>query len=608
MHAVKSMLVLYGSQTGNAEDAAQRVGREAERRGFQPRVLPADYYMNTIESLPQEEIVIFVISTTGQGEFPSNSSHFWKFLRRKSLGPESLQHVKVAVFGLGDSGYLKFNYSAKLMFRRLETLGAVPVVELGLGDDQHKFGYDAALDPWLNTLWNALGVDQRVNTIMANGPTLIAPKYGVRTKADCAPTRDNNSLHTYRDSIAAASRLQELEMSKWGVHFTEEEYLITSVLGNGRLTSPSHFQDVRLLQIGLKDLDLMFSPGDAISIWPKQDERAVEEMLQRCSLAYDDQVEIRLANQNEAALFRAGSIMSGVLDVSSAPPRRTFFQALAQLYPSGMHKDRLLHLSSPEGREDLNEYVSEEGRNVLDVLQDFPSVPITIDWLLTVAPRLKPRMYSAASSLTHTPDKVELLIALVEWKTPGRRIRRGLCSKFIRDCASGDHIAIRVEKGAIRLPPNDVPLIMIGPGTGVAPFRSFLQERQHLNKNNKVHCAPSTLFYGCRNRSKDCLFIPEWESMLASGTLGHLFIACSRDTESKVYVTHDMKAHAATVWDLVSSGASIFVAGRADRMPGDVERTLLDIFSTQGGMDLTQAKKLLKRMESTSRYQVECWS
>jgi len=150
------VLILYGSETGNAQDVAELIARESMRRHCQPRLLPADAFMPYIADLPQQPLVIFVVSTTGQGDPPKNIVRLWKFLRRKSLGPDSLSGVATAVFGLGDSGYLKYNTMGKLLYRRLEALGANHLVPLGLGDDQHRSGYDAALDPWISRLWFAV--------------------------------------------------------------------------------------------------------------------------------------------------------------------------------------------------------------------------------------------------------------------------------------------------------------------------------------------------------------------------------------------------------------------------------------------------------------------
>ena len=625
---MRSMLILYGSQTGNAQDAAERVAREATNRGFNARVLPANYYLDTIDRLPQEELVLFLVSTTGQGDFPTNCSLFWKFLRRKSLGSDLLSNVNVAVFGLGDSGYLKYNYTGKLLYRRLATLGAKLVVPLGLGDDQHKYGYDAALDPWLESLWAILGVgDTKSNSDQAQ----LKPKFRVLAtrppsshpgdeSITATTQRDTKAALNYHESVTVGRKIARLEEAEWksdlSMDIREGSLCEATVLKNERVTSPDHFQDVR--HLGIQHSGIEFRPGDSIAIYPSQSKESIQYIMSRLGLSYDQELVVTLCsmgqgNQRTEVKTTAGILIAGAIDVEGAPPRRTFFEALSQLCPNGIYKDRLSHLGSSKGREDLNEYVTQEGRNVIEVLKDFSCVPITLDWLLSFAPRLQPRHYSAASSLSWSSGIVELLIALVEWKTPGRRLRKGLCSRFISSLAAGDDIVIEVSPGTIHLPPPEVPMILIGPGTGVAPFRSFLQERNSLINQSEANVAPSTLFFGCRYRSKDFFFASEWDSMLQAhvlgGPAGGLVVASSRDLpNTKVYVTHKMKEHAAGVWEAISQGASIFLAGRADKMPNDVEQALLDIIAQEGQMDTSEAKKYLRRMEATARYQMECWS
>lgn len=613
--------ILYGSETGNAQDAAERIGREAARRGLKPKILPADYYLASIHEFPLEKTVVFVVSTTGQGDFPSNSVGFWKFLRRKALAHDFLSNVRVAVFGLGDSGYLKYNYCAKLLYRRLESLGAQPIVELGLGDDQHPYGYDAALDPWLSKLWIALGVSEQMNARLELEPARIENKFHVSVAHDGPQTWNGDCETDYKNAVEAGTALRRLEASSWSlarqeVDMEEEsEWSLTQVLKNTRVTSNDHFQDVRLIEIDLKCTNKRFYPGDSIAVWPQQEKWAVDKVLERCGLTYNSKVCISMPHLGSSISLRAGDVVSGSIDIYGAPPRRTFFEALARDCPEGMYKDRLLHLASPVGRGDLDEYVSQEGRNVLEVLEDFKCVTITLEMLLTTAPRLQPRYYSAASSLQQLPHSVEVLVALVEWKTPGRRLRRGLCSKYIKSLGPGDEIIIGISKGSIRLPPPSVPMILIGPGTGVAPFRSFLQERNALVTQHGYRdvVEPSSLYFGCRSRLKDFFFKAEWENMTKSGVLGGpaggLVTAFSRDSDKKVYVTHQIRNNAAGIWKSIShDAAAIFVAGSAGKMPMDVEHALIYAIETYGGMDYDSAKRYLKKLESTGRYQVECWS
>ena len=601
--------MLYGSETGNAQDAAERLGREAKSLGFDTRVLPANSYMKMIDRLPSEDILVSIVSTTGQGEFPRNFSAFWKFLRKKSLGQDSLRGVSCAVFGLGDSGYPKYNYSAKLVHKRLQTLGATPMVPLGLGDDQHAFGYDAAFELWLERLWSSLHVTR---DDMKSCELTPAFSVGIVENRPVLQEDGETGLGSdYHASILVGDTLRGMEES------TSESddihgYISTKALKNMRVTSPDHFQDVRLVRLQMSQPGL-FEPGDSIAVWPTQCRSSIDYVLDRCGLQYGDFVSVLLPSSSsslsrEPVIAKAGHVVEGFVDIRGAAPRRTFVQAMAQICPpeDTNIKERLIYLSAAQGREAFHEYVVQEGRNLVEVLQDFPTIPITLDWILSFGPRLRPRYYSAASSSREHPSFVDLLIALVEWKTPGRHLRRGLCSRMIASLTEQSEVIIQIQKSDFKPTPSpETPMILIGPGTGVAPFRSFLQERHHVHKG-RLPCCPSLLVFGCRDRSKDYYFKDEWES-LPPNVISDVIVAPSREQSSKVYVQHVLRDHADCIWKLLCQGASVYVAGRAGTMPTQVEKALIDIIQTQGGLEPNQAAKFLQSMQARRAYQVECW-
>lgn len=719
------LLILYASQTGNAQDVAELIARESERRYYQPRVLPADAYLRTsLSQFPSEQATIFVVSTTGQGDPPENITEFWKFLRRKSLPPNSLSSMSVAVFGLGDSGYLKYNTMGKLLYRRLEALGAGALIPLGLGDDQHKSGYDAALDLWLPQLWKALrnkfplqpatsataienvtGVTNLFQepapedtsgilkpkytvTMLPNNPPLVGrKKYNSNYEAAVAAAAAVDSLDAVISGLLPATSLLSSSSSSIGAEgsgrYSAAHPVFAMLEKNERVTSETHFQDVRLLNFSFPSiastLDTVanteeaklveFEPGDIIAVWPQQREESIKALCSRCELDPEAWVAItppqeqnlNTNNRNNldgssdlssTIVLQIGSLIAGVLDVDSAIPRRSFFQALAQHCPPGLHADRLKYFASAQGRDDLHEYCRREGRTVLEVLTDFSTAKLSLEWLFSYCPRLRPRRFSVASSLELLPNKAQLLVAVAEWTTPvARRRRKGLCSAWLAGLDPGtSRVAMWVERGALKFPspaeapPNlPPPVILIGPGTGVAPFRSYLQHRlfwhhqkqqqqqQQQQKglqitsdsvenggnpsssSNNSNESPCVLVFGCRNQHGDYYCRTDWEEMLAAGILSGppsngLLTAFSRDTEKKIYVQHRIKEHGKEIWELLQRGAAVFVAGSAAKMPGEVESAFKTVVSMHGGMQWGEAEKYVKRMEATGRYQVECWS
>jgi len=638
------LLILYASETGNSQDCAEFLGRQGKARGFRSiRVLPADSYaLSSIEQLPNEEVIVFVASTAGQGEFPRNGRALWKFLRRKSLPSNLLQSVRFAVFGLGDSGYPKYNYCAKLLHKRFETLGGRSVVPLGLGDDQHTHGYDASLDMWMPKLWESLGASEIVDPVGLE----LAPKFTVEVVSVAESLGDGgreggeegvqtghvgsgeqNGVHQVGQLV------RKLESPLDDV--LDGPLLSAEVVSNTRVTPSDWFQDTRVLTLNLEAATpaCPLDPGDAVAIWPDQDAAAVRSVLEVCKVGYDDVVRLRLRgvqaggptdvtpgvsaavqasytmnSSDQAITCRAGHLLEGFVDVQGAPPRRTFIQAMAQLCPVGpettMYKERLEYLASAKGREDFYDYVMQEGRTIAEVLADFSCVPMTLEWVLSFAPRLQCRYYSMASALPIdsrsgtaadvTTATVDLLAAMVQWKTPGRRLRRGLCSRTIAALSVGDRIMVSLTPGELKPPPLSVPMILVGPGTGIAPLRAFLQDRQ-LWASRGAAVSPSVLFCGCRDRTKDFYFADEWCGMVESGVLREVVLATSREGSPKKYVQDAIKERGDLVRELIlTQGAHVYVCGRADSMPSSVERVLGELL----GVD----KKILSKI-----CHFECW-
>jgi sulfite reductase alpha subunit-like flavoprotein len=714
-----SLLIIYGSQTGNAQDAAERVAREANRRHFHPRLLSADTYISSptmLSHFPQEAAVIFIISTTGQGEPPSNFKQLWKFLLKKSLPPDSLSASNVAVFGLGDSGYIQYNVMAKKVFRRLQGLGANMVAPLGLGDDQHRSGYEAGLDAWLPVLWEALskqfpliavpstsgGGDDGGGTVLLEPPhddmsTEIVSKYTIEwldsstiASLGIKNNNNNNNNENHQRAVEAAVVFAKVEAAASGAPMiipTNTDYsepskatlkddygpmnpFFATLTFNKRITAEDHFQDVRQLEFDLsgypsqhEEGGMMYQPGDVLAILPKQSPQAVDAFLATCNLDPNAWVRITPTNgtanedgdgmlsgnggassssslsSSSSVVVQVGPLVAGALDISGASPRRYFFQVMAQLSPSELERGRLSYFASPQGSSDLYDYNQREGRTVLEILADFKSTSsaLGLEWLLTCCPRLKPRYFSIASSQRAHPNVAQLDVAIVRWTTPLKRIRKGMCSKWLASLESGDRVPVWLEKGALRLPPSLAkmsilkgggeqqttiatlpPMIMIGPGTGVAPFRSFLQDidsqLQTVSPSYIPAPPPCLLFFGCRNKTKDYYHEEEWEAMsqpvrVLSTSPGGVVAAFSRDQEGKDYVQHKIKGCAAgRVWEMLERGAWVYVAGSAEKMPQDVFSALVEVLEKEGCMSGEDARKYLKQKEMKGQYQVECWN
>eukprot|EP00803_Ostreobium_quekettii_P008466 evm.model.scf_1778.4 EVM.evm.TU.scf_1778.4 scf_1778:10727-13876(+) len=599
----------------------------------------------------------------------------------KAYYRDSLAGVAVAAFGLGDSGYLKYNAVAKRLANRLAGLGAEALVEKGLGDDQARAGYEAALDPWLEAFWRAVEVRFGVQAMEGVVGSLDMPKFSV-TFLEEGPRRSQAGMTAMEEAAGAAAAFHRVadaaaglpapaddpRLAAAGPHaFGPGRPYMARMLKNERLTSPGHFQDVRHIEFDLGDSSLTYSPGDLLVILPETPSSAVDAFLERAGLDGDRWVSVRpagLGAQAEApggpqAQVRIRALVQGALDVHGASPRRYFFDVLRRFAAAQHEADRLAYFASAEGRDDLHLYCSGEGRTVLEVLGDFKSSSPPLEWLLQCVPAKRPRQFSISSSPTAHPRAAHITAAIVEWRTPFGRTKRGLCTAALAAMEPGrrdDRVPVWIEAGAMRMPPNDgTPMVLIGPGTGVAPFRSFLQERMERARGRADHhsrptgprgpspestgpkeqaiesagpkeaaiestslkerdskslpVAPSWLLFGCRNEAGDFLYRGEWEALRRAGVLDGIITAFSRDQPSKVYVTHRIRERGALIWRLIGeAGAVVYVSGSARKMPADVMSAIEAVVAEHTGRSTESAKRFVKAMEASGRYVVESWS
>ena len=619
--ATGRLLVLYASQTGNAMDAAERVGREAERGGCPAvDVLSMDSFDPSC--LPGERSVVFVVSTTGQGDPPDSMKGFWRYLLKKDLGARWLEGLRFAVFGLGDSGYQKYNLPAKKIDRRLLQLGAEIIIEIGLGDDQHPSGYEGALDPWLLSLWESL--NKANPSLLPRITDIINPNlnYLGDSKIEVIYYSCNDAPP---DSIVSDSKklIKRARLMSPALKFHsdgEPQYMLKMVT-NQRLTKEDYEKDVRHFELEDPSSAISYQVGDALEILPSQNPSAVNAFIERCNLDPDSYITIRAKGGDEVS---NGSLLNGsmgriklstfvalTMDVASASPRRYFFEIMSHFATAEHEKERLQYFASPEGRDDLYQYNQKESRTVLEVLEDFPSVHMPFEWLVQLTPPLKKRAFSISSSPLVHPNQIHLTVSIVSWLTPFKRTRQGLCSTWLAGLSPNEEnlIPCWVHKGSLPPPKPSIPLVLIGPGTGCAPFRAFVEERAAQSAREST--APILFFFGCGNEANDFLYKDFWlkhaqdKGVLSLKEGGGFFVAFSRDQPQKVYVQHKIKGQSARVWNILCSGAAIYVAGSSTKMPADVTAALEEVIRQKGG---EAASGWLRKLERAGKFNIETWS
>ncbi|KAM4019635.1 NADPH-dependent diflavin oxidoreductase 1 isoform 2-T2 [Anomaloglossus baeobatrachus] len=573
---------------------AERIGREAQRRHFTCRVTAMDSY--SIVNLVHEQLVIFVCATTGQGDPPDNMRNFWRFIFRRQLPQNSLCQMDYAVLGLGDSSYAKFNFVAKKLHKRLQHLGANPIQSPALGDDQHDLGPDAVLEPWLNELWD------KVVSLYPHPP-------GVTTISDLIMLPPKFSLR-FLDKQETTWIAPERESGADPP--TELQPLHALLVTNQRVTAQEHFQDVRLIEFDISESGINFAPGDVVMIQPQNSPKDVQEFCSLLRLDPDSTFILQPQDPDVPApphLPQPCSVQHLVeryLDIRSVP-RRSFFRLLSYFSPDEQEREKLQEFGSAAGQEELYAYCNRPRRTTLEVLVDFPHTTSSIpaDYLLELIPRIRPRAFSIASSMQVNPNKLQILMAVVQYKTRLHEVRRGLCSSWLASIApeDGKRVPLWVKKGNLKFPGDpDTPLVMVGPGTGVAPFHSVIQERAALAISGNI------LFFGCRGKNNDFYYEEEWGDLEKRGLL-RLFTAFSRDQEDKIYVQHRIRENGAYLWGLISGRqAYIYIAGNAKSMPTQVTDALKSVFQSEGQMSALEAAQYLTMLEKSGRFQSETWS
>lgn len=581
------VVVLYGRETNNTEDIAKRVVWEGNRRRCRVvarplDVEPFDFLLTT------PSIVLFILSTMGQGQVPVGVQSFWRKLMRKSLTSTSLTHLQCAVIGLGDSSYPQFNFVGKKLFKRLKMLGSNLLLELCLGDDQHDYGYDGSVEPFLNSFWAKVKEIHRLPSFTLSHDFIPESTFEFL---------EDESTVSGTDQKSSKSPAEE------GHPFE------ASIISNERITSDDHFQDVRHIKIQSHD-SIIHEAGDVVAVLPENDPTEVEDFLKLLNLDPNKKFVIKKSRvdvQNPVSFtyrflngcFTVHDLVAKHFDIH-AVPKRCFFYILWRFSPDEIEKDKLKEFASNEGQEELYEYCLRPKRTIIEVLRDFPktSSAIPIKFLPDLLPGVKFREFSIASSLKVIPNEIHLLMAVVSYKTRLRTPRTGLCSNFLAHVKPGDTVRVWINKGTLKLPSDSTPLVMVGPGTGVAPFRSIIQDR--VSKG----FADNMLFFGCRYSKADFFFQHDWKDYQDRRCL-RLVTAFSRDQDRKVYVQHRIKEHSEEMFNLMmEKEAVILVAGTSNKMPEAVREALVNVIEERNP---GTGESFVTSLEIKNRLQYECW-
>lgn len=578
---VRKLWVIFASQTGTAQDVAESLERDARRRLFDTRLCAGEEVQ--VEDLIEAPLVLFVCSTTGQGEMPDNMKPLWRFLLRKDLPGDLLENMRFAVFGIGSTLYPKFNWSSKKLYRRLLQLGARPIHVRGEADEQDPEGIDARLIPWLQELWSILLINYPLPKGCSVYPDtfLLPPSFSIRLKPE---------------SLASVYSV------------CRKNVITVTVSQNIRITSQDHWQDVRHLILDIHDKSVVYHPGDSAILYPSNFPEDVETFLtyMHWSEIADTPLSISSNRTYKNALIPSEStlrfLFTNILDILSVP-RRSFFEFLVHFTNNKDFIEKFSYFCSAEGQEDLYNYINRPRRTILEVIQDFSPLNIPLDYIFDVFPIICGRKFSIASSLKTNPNQIHLCVAIVKYKTILRKFRYGVCTRWISALPIGFEMQIALSPGSLKkLESSSIPVVMVGPGTGISLFRSLIQERVFEGRKDNV------LFFGCRSQYKDFFFKDEWMEYCKNNSL-ILFTAFSRDQDEKIYVQHVMEEQSKVLFDyLYNRRGVLYISGRSRFMPEAVKQSFFNALMKEGKLTIEESKSWLLVMEKEGRYLEETWS
>ncbi|MCL6605481.1 MAG: sulfite reductase subunit alpha [Paenibacillus sp.] len=541
--AVKApVTILWASQTGNAEDAALDCAKTLQASGHDTRLVNMNDY--PIAELSQERFVLFVTSTFGAGDPPDNGEYFWRSLNTDHI--LSLSNLQYAVLAFGDSNFDQFCGFGRNLDTRLEQLGAQRLYDCVDCDTD----FQEQVETWIHAIEAVL---------------------------------DESSSHPAKALVPLESAATLEIPDKNG--YDRDHPLQTHILTNRLLSKESSEKETRHYVFNLKNTNLQFEAGDALGVWPTNCPELIEEILVAVQL--EPNITVTVKEHGEMPLQEA---LLRHFDITRITPAMLQFihDQSSNSFPNDLLKK--------ENKNQLQKWLW--GRQLIDLLQEFP-ITISADAFIHMLKALQPRMYSISSSPKANPDEVHVTVSTVRYEYNGK-IRKGVCSTFLADQAKHHtQIPIFIQKSAHFRPPAnpDVPMIMVGPGTGVGPFRGFLQERQATGAKGK-----NWLIFGEQREDSDFYFKEELERIQNEGYLHRLDTAFSRDQSEKIYVQHRMIEHGAELWSWIAEGAHFYVCGDANRMAKEVDTALRKVIQEHGGMSADEAEVYVREMSQTKRY------
>lgn len=630
----KNCVVFYGSQTGTAEDYASRLAKEGKSRfGLETMVADLeDYDYENLDSFPEDKIAMFVLATYGEGEPTDNAVDFYEFISGEDVsfangGDPPLENLKFVAFGLGNNTYEHYNSMVRNVTKALEKLGATRIGKAGEGDDgagTMEEDFLAWKDPMWTDLAEKMGLEER--------EAVYEPVFGITEREGL--TKDSPEVY-----LGEPNKMH-LEGTSKGPYNAHNPYIAPIAESKELFTVKD--RNCLHMEIDIGGSNLSYTTGDHIAVWPTNAGKEVDRFLNVLGLISkrDSVISVKALDPTAKVPFPTPTTYDAIVRYHMeicAPVSRQFIATLAPFAPTEESKAEMSKLGSD--KDYFHEKISNRYLNIAQTLEDICSSAkwsdIPFSAFIEGLNKVQPRYYSISSSSLVQKQKISITAVVESMEIPGRAdALKGVTTNYLlalkqkqhgdphpdphgltyeitgpRNKYDGVHVPVHVRHSNFKLPSDpSKPVIMVGPGTGVAPFRAFVQERAAQAKAGD-DVGKTMLFFGCRKPTEDFLYSDEWKQYQEDlGDKFQLITAFSREGPTKVYVQHRLQEHAKEVDELLKQKAYFYVCGDASQMAKAVTATLGNIIAEQRSVPLAKAEDIVKGMRSANQYQEDVWS
>lgn len=539
------LTILYGSETGRSQTLAEKLAEKAAFKGISANVF--SMYDYNYDRLGEEENLAIVVSTHGEGDPPDMAEDFYRYITGENA--PNLDHLNFSVLALGDKTYKFFCKTGEDIYNACRNLGAFSITPIVKCD----VDYEMNAEIWMNNFLANLTPSETAEVVEAN---------------------DSVSIQILQPEEKTASE------------YSKKNPFMAPIIEKVKITGDDSDKEVYHFELAIDNSGLTYEPGDSVGVFAKNPDDLVDQILQKTGFDPEHLVDLEIGEVGiQTALTHHLEITVVTIDMLEKYFDWTKNKELGKLLKDEKQLDDYLY-----------------GHDLLDLLEDFP-YEWRADKLVGILRPLPPRLYSIASSMDKVGEEVHITVSVVRYENKNR-LRNGACSSFLADYIDYDTaVPIYIEKNpAFKMPANGSKIIMVGAGTGIAPYRAFLQQREIKDIKNG-----SWLFFGDRRMKSDFLYQNEWKRLLETKHLEKMDVAFSRDQKEKVYVQHKLLEHKKEVFQWIEEGAYFYLCGDMKYMAKDVNKTLLQIIQEQGGVSEEKAKEYVKNLKREKRFQSDVY-